>query len=254
MSARLLLHLAINLIAIRDAIDQLRRYRLLPQIRTRIDNGLKFFRRNLPRLANPIFHLVEPGIHNCGHLFFVRRGVLGLGIKVERGLVLVAMIAVKAHSQLAQRVFHERRFHDDSRQSHISRRLKINLVKRGREIIRAIAGTELAECLRVSDRELLVRAESEDGVANLLSLRHAHRSRADPRNHAHDPIVIRSAVDRIDHIAQCLPLGRHQPRRGRIRHIFQERFLQVGLKNRLRRNSSLDANHRDQHDHHSRER
>src|SRR5437660_11416325 len=118
--------------------------------------------------------------------------VLGIREEVERILVLVAVIAVKGHAQLGERPLDEWRLHDDACKSHVARGLKIDLVKRCRQIISAIARTKLTKSFRVGDGKLLVRAKSLDSIANLLRLRHSHRSRADLGNHADDAIVTRS--------------------------------------------------------------
>src|SRR5258708_14165211 len=114
---------------------------------------------------------------------------------------------MKGHAQLGERSLDEWRLHDDARQSDIARRLQIDLIKRRRQIISAIARTKLTESLRVGDGKFLVSAKSLDRVTNLLSLRHSHRSRADFGNHAADAIVTRSTADGSHHGAHLLFLG-----------------------------------------------
>jgi hypothetical protein len=80
------------------------------------------------------------------------------------------VIAVKCHAQLRERALDEGRLQNDASEADIARRLQIDLVKRRRQIIRTIAGTELAEGFGVSDREFLVRAKSLYRVADLLHL------------------------------------------------------------------------------------
>src|SRR6266446_10546383 len=110
--------------------------------------------------------------------------VLAIRKEVERILVLVAVIAMKGHAQLGERPFDKRRLHDDARQSDVARGLQIDLIKRRRQIVTAVARPKLTESFRVGDRKFLVRAKSLDSIANLLGLRHSHRSRADLSNHA----------------------------------------------------------------------
>src|SRR6266404_1013686 len=127
--------------------------------------------------------------------------VLAIRKEVERILVLVAVIAMKGHAQLGERPLDEWRLHDDACKSHVARGLNIDLIKRRSQIISAVARTKLAKSLRVGDREFLVRAKSLDSIANLLGLRHSHRSRANPRNHSDDAIVAGSAINRVHHVA-----------------------------------------------------
>ena len=58
--ARLALHVAVDLVAIRNRIHQFRRDCFLAQIRPCVHHGLELLRWNLPRLANAVLHLVEP--------------------------------------------------------------------------------------------------------------------------------------------------------------------------------------------------
>src|ERR1700693_5173751 len=111
---------------------------------------------------------------------------------------------MKGHAQLGERPLDEWRLHDDARQSDVARRLHIDLVKSRRQIVSAVARTKFTKSLRVGDREFLVRAKSLDRIANFLGLRHSHRSRADPSNHADDAIVAGSAVDGVRHVAPWL--------------------------------------------------
>src|SRR6266403_4248361 len=137
--------------------------------------------------------------------------VLAIREEVERILVLVAVIAMKGHAEFGERPLDEWRLHDDARKSDVARGLQIDLIKRRRQIVSAIAGTKLAKSFRIGDRKFLVRAKSLDSIANLLGLRHSHRSRADLGNHADDAIVTRSTIDLVHHIAQLLFFGQHQP-------------------------------------------
>src|SRR6202022_3524555 len=101
------------------------------------------------------------------------------GEEVKRVLVLVAVIAVKGYAQLGERSLDKWRLHDDAGQSDVARRLQIDLVKRRRQVVSAVAGTKLSKSFRVRDRKFLVPAEPLDSIANLLGLRHSHRSGAD---------------------------------------------------------------------------
>jgi len=157
---------------------------------------------------------------------------------------------MKGHAQLGERPLDERRLHDDARQSDVARRLHIDLVKSGRQIVSAVARTKFTESLRVGDREFLVRAKSLDRIANFLGLRHTHRSRADLGNHADDAIVAGSAVDGVHHVAQCLFFRQHQARCRRVRRVLQERLLEIRFENGLGRNFPLRADHSHQHDDH----
>ena len=161
------------------------------------------------------------------------------------------MIAVKSHAQLGERPLDEWRFHDDARQSDVARGLQIDMVKRCRQVVSAVARTKLTKSLRVRDRKFLVRAKSQDGIANFLGLRHSHASRADPGNHADDAIVARSPIDGVHHVAQRLSINQHQLRRWRVRHVLHERLLEIGFENGLGWNFPLHADHRHHHDDHS---
>src|SRR6202035_458121 len=114
------------------------------------------------------------------------------------------MIAVKSHAELGKCALDERRFHDDACQPDVSRGLQVNMVKRRRHVIRAVAWTKLAESFRIRYSELLMGSKSLHRIANLLNLRHSHRSCADFGNHADDSIVDRSAINGVDHVAQRL--------------------------------------------------
>src|ERR1035438_10261903 len=127
--------------------------------------------------------------------------VLRLGKEVDRVLIFVAVIAMKGYPEFRQSSFHKWRFHDDAGEANVARGLQIDMVKRRRQIVSAIARPKLAESFRVGDRKFPVRAKSLDGIANFLGLRHSHRSRANPGNHADDAIVTCSAIKRVHHVA-----------------------------------------------------
>ena len=105
---------------------------------------------------------------------------------------------------MEKRPLDERRLQEDARQSDVARGLQIDMVKRRRQVIGAIARTKLAKSFRVGDGKFLVGAKSLDRIANFLRLRHSQRRRADPGNHADYAIVARSAIDGVDHVAQRL--------------------------------------------------
>jgi hypothetical protein len=65
------------------------------------------------------------------------------------------------------------------RETDVSRRLEVNLVESGGQIVGAVSGAELTERLRPSGRRLSARAESSDGVSDLLDLRHAQAGGTD---------------------------------------------------------------------------
>ena len=90
----------------------------------------------------------------------MRPRVLGLGIEVERIFVFVAVIAVESQAQLGERSLNESRLQDDARQSDVARRLQIDVVKRRRQVVSAVARTKLPKSFRVGDRKFFVRAKS----------------------------------------------------------------------------------------------
>ena len=246
--SRLLLHLVIDFIAIGESVHQFGVDRFFPQIRSRIHDGLEFLRRDLACQANSILDLAEPRVHQRRHCFFVRRRVLGFRKGVQRVLVFIAVVAVESHAQLGKRALDEGRLEHDPRQPDIPRGLQVDLVKRGRQVVRAVAGTELAESFRVGNGKLLVRPETLDSVANLLHLSQPHGRSADLRDHAHDPVIVGAAIDRVHRVAQGVPVGQHQLRAWALRDVFHQRLFEIGFQNGLRRHLALRPHQSEQHD------
>ena len=95
----------------------------------------------------------------------MRRRVFALGKEIQRVLVLVAMVAMKACAQLGQRPFNKRTLQHQPRKPYIPRGLKIDLIKSRREIVRVIPRPKLAERLCESYCRLFVRSKPRHGIA-----------------------------------------------------------------------------------------
>src|SRR5690242_7893201 len=114
--------LLIDLVAVGQAVDELRVDSFFPQIWPAIDQRRKLIWSNLARLTDSVPHLAKPRIDDCGHRFLVGSGELGFRKRVERILVFVAMIPMETHAELIESTFHEGRLEHDPSKADITGR------------------------------------------------------------------------------------------------------------------------------------
>ena len=150
-------------------------------------------------------------------------------------LVLAAGAEARHDAELVERSAHERRFRHEPGQADVARWLEIDLAEGGREIVGAVAGSELAEGLGERDRSLAGAAEVGHGVAQLLDLRQAERALPDVRHEADDAVVALRALEAVQHVAQQRAPALQQVGERIVRHVLDQRLLEVEHDHRVRR-------------------
>ena len=100
----------------------------------------------------------------------MRLGEPGLGERVHRVLEFVALAHLRRHADLVQRLANERGLVHQPDEADVAGWLHVDLVECGREIVPAVARSELAERLGERHGTLAGLAETQHGVADLLDV------------------------------------------------------------------------------------
>jgi len=202
-----------------------------------------------PPLGDPPDELAELGVHQAAHRLAVGLGELRLGVQVLGVLVLVAVVHLRHHAELVERPLEERVLVDDPGQPDVAGRLEPDLVERGRQVVAAVAGTHLAERLRVGDGELPRLAEGPDGVPQILGHRKAMAAGAHLGDEARDPVIGGGALEGLDVAQHRRRFAQHERGKRVIGDSLDELGLQVDLEDRGRRHAGLHEHARDpEHD------
>src|SRR5262250_2769842 len=96
-------------------------------------------------LSDAAQFLSVPGSDQALVFLAFRRRVLGFSERVQRALVLVAMVAVKTHAKLAEGVFEERALKHDAGQPSVARWLQVNLIECSCEVVGLLSRAGFAE-------------------------------------------------------------------------------------------------------------
>ncbi len=200
--APLLLQLRVDLVTVGEAVDEPGLERLGPEEGAAVDERPHLGLRHLPPLGDPLHQLPVDRLEERLRRFPVGVGELRLRVEVHRVLELVPLAELGLHSQLVERAAHERAFGDEAVQAEVSGGLEPDFVEGGCEVVGAAAGTELAERLRVGDRELLLRPERLHGVADLLDLGDPDRRGAEPCGETDDVRVVPRLLERVDDVPE----------------------------------------------------
>ena len=121
---------------------------------------------------------------------------------------------------MVQRAAQEEPLHRDPGQPEVARRLQVDRVERGGQVVRHVAGGELAEGLRPRDGQLARVAELLDRAPDLLHRGQPDGPPADLRDQRLDPLVAASPAQAVQQVGQPGPA--HRQHRG---HRVGRRFL-----------------------------
>ena len=191
-----------DLVAVGEAVDEPRLERLGAEEGAAVDEGADLGLRHLPPLGDPLHHLPVDRLDQRLRRLPVGVGELRLGVLVHRVLELVPLAELGLDAELVEGAAEEGALGDEAVQAEVAGGLEPDLVEGGREVVGAVARAELAERLRVGDRELLLRPERLDGVADLLDLGDADRRGAEARDEADDVRVVSGLLERVDDVAK----------------------------------------------------
>ena len=140
--------------------------------------------------------------------------------------------------QLVERAAEKGALGDEAGEADVARGLDVDLVEGGGEVVAAVAGTELPEGLREGHRGLLLRAEGEDGVPELLrgggseSPSSCPEGCDEPRNLG----VVARLLQRVQHRAQGGAVPQRELGDGVVGHALEQPPLQVYLEQGVRGN------------------
>ena len=251
--------MAQHLVAVAEPIDQLCLDRLLRKERAAVDQVAHLGIRQFAALRDPVDDLSRNRAEQRLDLLAMRRGHLGFGQHIHRGLEFFAMIELRDDPEKIEGALQERGIGIETGQADIAHRLQPDLVERGCEIIWPGSGAELAEAVGESERELALAAERGDRVAHFLDPGEAHLVVADPGEQYLDAGIVAGGLDRIEEIAQ----GRLRADQEPHDRLFAGAFRQipgqidgqenVAGKRRHRRPQAADQQHDAGDEQHGRE-
>ena len=198
-----------DLIAVAQRIDKTGVERFLAKQRSALGEVAHVVLGDPARLRDPAHDLRKTRLHHAFERLAVRFGVRSVRVAVGRVLVLVALADPRLQADLVEGAAQEHRFVVQPGQADVARRLHVHLVERGRQVVAAVAGTELTERLCKSDRGFARLAELLDRVPDLLDLRHRHRLAADLGENADHTAVVGPALERVDDVAELKRTGEH---------------------------------------------
>ncbi len=239
--APLLHQLLVDLVAVGEAVDEPGLERFGAEERAAVDEGAHLGLRHLPALGDPLHQLPVDRLEKGLRRLPVGIGELRLRVLVHRVLELVPLAELGLDSELVEDAPQEGALSDEAVQAEVAGRLEPDLVEGGGEVVGAVPRRELAERLRVGDRELLLRPEGLHGVADLLDLGDADRRGAEARDETDDVRVVSRLLERVDDVAKReRPLASERGE-GVVGRRLGNPALEVELEDRPLRDRRLPA-------------
>ncbi len=224
-----------GLVPIAEAIDEVRRQRLVGEKRSAVDQLGNLRLRQLAGGGDAAHDLSGGRAQQILNFLALRRGHRGLGEAVHRSLVFLAMSKAGEDAEAVERAAEERDFAVQADQAERPQRLQPDLVERGREIIGPGAGAELAEAVGEDDREFAFRAKIGNRVAQFLAGGETERVAAQPDVETLHPRIVAGALQRIEKIAQRLLAAENELRHRALTGSRGEAAAQFGVQHdRLR--------------------
>ena len=233
--APLLHQLLVDLVAVGEAVDEPGLEGLRAEVGAAVDDRAHLVLGHLPPLGDPLHHLPVDRIEKRLRRLPVGVGELRLGVLVHRVLELVPLAELGLDAELVESAAEERALGDEAVQAEVAGGLEPDLVEGGREVVGAVPRRELAERLRVGDRELLLRPEGLHGVADLLDLGDADRRGAEARDEADDVRVVPRLLERVDDVAKRERPLAPEDGEGVVGRRLGDPALEVELEDRLLR-------------------
>ena len=215
--ARLLAHVRVHLVPVAERVDQPLGQGVGGQERPAVEQRARLFGGLAPPLGDGGGDLLGD---RDGHAFGGLPGGTGeaaLGQVVGGRLVLVPFSALEGDADLGQRVVQEQLLDGHAGEPERARRLQVDPVERGGQVVGHVAVGELAEGLGPGHGELARLAEVGNRLADLL-----HPGQPDPAA-AHldheraDPVVLARSPQALDHVGQTQLAPGHE-RGKRIRN------------------------------------
>ena len=120
------------------------------------------------------------------------------------------------HPEPVQRAAVEPALDGDPGQPEIAGRLQVDGVERGGQVVRHVAGRELAEGLRPGDGQLARLAELPDRGPQFLHHGQADAPAADLGDERPDPAVVAGPPQAVEHVGEQQPAAREHGRRQRV--------------------------------------
>ncbi len=141
--------------------------------------------------------------------------------------------------QFFQRPGDERRFVHQAVEADVPRRLQVDAVEGGGQVVRAVPRTDLAEGFRPGYRRLAGLLENLHRVPDLLDLGQAEPAVADLGHQSHHAVVFRRPFQAVHHIPNTDGAGKHGGSDGIVGNVLHQAFLKVELDNRYVGNALL---------------
>ena len=192
-----------QLVAVAETVDQSCLHRLLGEQGPAVDRLPHLAFGQFPPQGDALDNLPGDRRQQRLDLLAMRRGHLGLGQQVHRGLVLLAMIEFGDDPEEVERSLDERRFRVEPGQADIADWLQPDLVERRRQIIGPRSRAKLAKAVGKSYGELALASERRDCVADLLDLGQTELVITEAGEQDLDPRIVGGGFDRIEKVTQC---------------------------------------------------
>src|SRR6516162_10789331 len=135
-------------------------------------------------------------------LLAMRRGHLGFGQAVHRGLEFFTMVEFRSDPEKVEGPLEEGDLGIQTGQADISHRLQPDLVERRCKIIRPRPGAELAKAVGKGQSKLAFGAKRANRVTQFLNFAEAKLVVADAREEHFDTRIARGGLDPVEDITQ----------------------------------------------------
>src|ERR1035441_7699889 len=233
--ADLLPDLRVHLVPVAERVDQAGVQRLVGQERAAVNQRPGVGRRDFEALPDRLGDLLDDRGGEPLHGFPGGPGEAVLGQPFGGALVLVPPADLIVNAQLVQRAAIEPVLHADAGQPDVTGGLQVNAVEGGRQVIRHVAGREVAECLRPGDGELAGPAEFLNGGAQFLDPGEPDSPAADLHDQGPDPVVGARPAEPVEHVSEPGPAPRQYRGNGIGRWLLRDSLGQVQFQDQRSR-------------------
>ncbi len=212
-----------DLVAVAEVVDQLCLDRLLGEKGPAVDCLAGLGLRQFAAFRDPSDNLPADRRQERLDFFTMRRGHLGFGQQVHRGLVLLAMLEFGHDPEEVERSLDEEGLGVKAGQPDIAGGLQPDLIECRRHVVGPGPRAELAEAVGKSQRELALAAKRGNRIADFLNLGETEFVVTEASKQNLDPGVFACRFDRIEDVAQCRPVTGDEPQQG----VFAGAFCQI---------------------------
>src|SRR6516164_10168271 len=200
-----------DFVTITQVIDELRLTRFIGKEGAAVNRVADLGLRQFAALGDPMDDLPADRSEQRVDLLAMRRGHLGFGQAVHRGLEFLAMVEFRDDPKKVEGALEEWDLGIKARQADIPHRLQPDLVERRREIIGPRPGAEFTKAVGKGQRKLAFGPKSGDRVAQFLNFGETELVVADAREKHFDARITRGGLDPVEDVAQAWLAAEKKP-------------------------------------------